>query len=146
MISRIRHVAFVVRDIEHSLKFYRDILGLKIYKRMIENDNFISKLTGIKEVKLEWVKLIIPEGGLIELIQYHSHVDNNEKVKIFNSNKIGCSHVALTVNNLEILYDKLIKNNFLCKSSPLISPDGKAKVLYCGDPDGGIIELIEDIS
>ena len=35
-----------------------------------------------------------------------------KKVKIFNSNKIGCSHVALTVNNLEILYDKLIKNNF----------------------------------
>ena len=32
---------------------------------MIENDNFISKLTGINEVKLEWVKLIIPEGGLI---------------------------------------------------------------------------------
>ena len=113
---------------------------------MIENDNFISKLTGIKDVKLEWVKLIIPEGGLIELIQYHSHPDNNEKVKIFNSNKIGCSHVALTVDNLEILYDRLIKNNFLCKSSPLISPDGKAKVLYCGDPDGGIIELIEDIS
>ena len=112
---------------------------------MIESDNFISKLTGIKQVKLEWVKLIIPEGGLIELIQYHSHPDDNEKVRISNSNRIGCSHVALTVSNLEILYDKLIKNDFLCKSRPLISPDGKAKVLYCGDPDG-IIELIEDIS
>ncbi len=146
MISRIRHVAFVVSDIDKSLKFYRDILGLKIYKRMIENDNFIGKLTGIKGVKLEWVKLIIPEGGLIEIIQYHSHPEDKKNVKTFNSNKIGCSHVALTVNNLELLYNKLIKNNFLCKSNPLISPDGKAKVLYCGDPDGGIVELIEDIS
>ena len=56
MISRIRHVAFVVRDIEQSLKFYRDILGLKIYKRMIESDNFISKLQELN--KLNWSGLL----------------------------------------------------------------------------------------
>jgi catechol 2,3-dioxygenase-like lactoylglutathione lyase family enzyme len=69
MVSRIRHVGFVVSNIENSLLFYNGILGLEVYKRAIENDLFISRLTGIDDVKLEWIKLIIPEGGLIELLQ-----------------------------------------------------------------------------
>ena len=144
-ISRIRHVAFVVQDLKKSMYFYRDILGLKEYKREIEEGEFIEKLTGIKSVKLEWIKFIIPEGGLIELLQYHSHPDKVLFEKNARSNQIGCSHVALTVSNLENLYIKLSKENFICKSKPLISPNGLAKVLYCHDPDGSIIELIEDL-
>ena len=34
---------------------------------------------------------------------------------------------------------------YTCKSKPLIAPGGKAKILYCHDPDGAILELIEDI-
>ena len=58
MVSRIRHVGFVVSNIENSLLFYNGILGLEVYKRAIENDLFISRLTGIDDVKLEWIKLI----------------------------------------------------------------------------------------
>lgn len=147
MVSRIRHVGFVVSNIENSLLFYNETLGLKIYKRAIENDTFISQLTGIKNVKLEWIKLIIPEGGLIELLQYHSHPSKecSTKTAISMSNKIGCSHVALTVKNLDNLYKKIISNGYSAKSKPLIAPGGKAKILYCHDPDGSILELIEDL-
>jgi catechol-2,3-dioxygenase len=148
MVSRIRHVGFVVSNIENSLLFYNQTLGLKIYKRAIENDAFISQLTGIKNVKLEWIKLIIPEGGLIELLQYHSHPSKEllTQTVISMSNKIGCSHVALTVKNLDDLYKKIISNGYSTKSKPLIAPGGKAKILYCHDPDGSILELIEDLN
>ena len=146
MISKIRHVGFVVKDLEVSLNFYEKILGLSIYKRFIEEGDFISNLTGIDNVKLEWVKLIIPEGGLIELLQYHSHPDSTYEKKIAsNSNKIGCSHVALTIDKLDDVYNRIIEHKYICKSPPLKSPDGNAKVLYCQDPDGSIIELIEDL-
>ena len=72
MISSIRHVGFVVKDLEESLLFYQGILGLELYKRFTEEGEFIDSLTGIKDVKLEWAKVIIPNGGLIELLQYHS--------------------------------------------------------------------------
>jgi catechol 2,3-dioxygenase-like lactoylglutathione lyase family enzyme len=57
--SSIRHVGFVVQNLELSLKFYSDVLGLKIYRQYTEEGDFINKLTGLKDVKLEWVKLNI---------------------------------------------------------------------------------------
>lgn len=146
MISSIRHVGFVVNDLDTSLKFYADILGLEICRRFTEEGEFIDSLTGLKNVKLEWVKLIIPGGGLIELLQYHSHPnEDTSSQSAFDSNQIGCSHVALTVDNLSKLYEKIKKAGYICKSEPLIAPGGKAKILYCHDPDGAILELIEDV-
>jgi len=148
VISSIRHVAFVVKDLENSLEFYSNTLGLKVYRRCAETGDFIDSLTGIKNVKLEWVKLIIPKGGLIELLQYHSHPDPdsiNGKSRPSPSNNMGCSHVALTVQDLDELYTNLIDKGYTCKSEPLLAPGGKAKILYCHDPDGAILELIEDL-
>lgn len=147
MVSAIRHIGFVVTNLENSLKFYTDILGLKLYRRCVEEGDFIDSLTGIKNVKLEWAKLIIPSGGLIELLQYHSHPDSKVENELEGnpSNKLGCSHAALTVEDLSSLYQRLISNGYSCKSMPLIAPGGKAKILYCHDPDGAILELIEDL-
>ena len=148
MISSIRHVGIVVRDLDVSHKFYCDTLGLLVYRRYTEPpDKFIDKLVGIDGVKLEWVKVIIPKGGLIELLQYHSHPDSDVSKgrTMFPANKLGCSHVSLTVDDLSSLYDKLVKNGYVCNSEPLLSPDGKVKILYCHDPDGVILELIEDL-
>lgn len=148
MISSIRHIGIVVRNLDESLRFYRDTLGLSIYKRHTEKPGqFIDNLVGINKVELEWVKIIIPKGGLIELLQYHSHPDPdvNRCPEMFPSNRLGCSHISLTVDNLAQLYDKLTGNGYKCNSGPLVSPDGRVKILYCHDPDGTILELIEDI-
>ena len=148
MISSIRHAGIVVRDLGESLKFYNGMLGLELYRRhMEEPGEFIDQLVGIDNVRLEWAKVIIPGGGLIELLQYHSHPDPEvcEEPAINPSNKLGCSHVCLTVDNLSELYEKLAKNGYSCKSEPLTSPGGKVKILYCHDPDGVILELIEDL-
>ena len=148
-ITSIRHVAFVVKNLTESVKFYRDILGLELYSSCREKGCFIDALTGIPNVDVEWVKLVIPRGGLIELLQYHSHPDPDSdfsgEVKRCDANRLGCSHVALTVTDLQTLYEDLIEHGYSCKSEPLMAPSGKAKLLYAMDPDGAIIELIEDL-
>ncbi len=145
--SRVRHIGFVVRDLEKSLKFYCGILGLTIYKREIEEGEYIENLVGIKGVRLEWAKLNVPEGGLIELLSYRSHPDPEvlKKPEPIPSNRLGSGHVALTVTNLDQLYKELLKNGISCNSEPLIAFNGKVKILYCHDPDGIILELIEDL-
>ena len=145
-ILAIRHFAFVVSDLDRSLDFYQNILGLELYRRFTEKGDFIDSLTGLNNVNVEWAKLVIPQGGLIELLQYHSHPDKN----FFNSkdapsNKMGASHVALTVENLDKLFLKITDAGFTTKSPVLFSPNRKAKILYAHDPDGSILELIEDI-
>lgn len=147
MITAIRHVGIVVRDLSQSLVFYSDILGLEIYRRYVEEGPFIDELTGLQNVKLEWVKLIIPKGGLIELLQYHFPPDPETLAapKLSPSNALGCSHVALTVTNLDETYSKLRLHGYFAKSAPIVTANTAAKILYCHDPDGTILELIEDM-
>ena len=148
MITSIRHVGLVVKDLNRSLKFYCDLLGLSIYSRHVEEKGqFIDKLVSINNVVVEWVKLNIPGGGLIELLQYHSHpdADNFKDDEYFPSNRLGCSHIAFTVHDLFALYNKLIQKGYKCNSEPLIAPSGKIKILYCHDPDGIILEMIEQL-
>jgi len=136
----------VVSSLPASLIFYQDILKLELYQRKVERGQFIDELTNLNKVDLEWAKLIIPGGGLIELLQYHSHPDSENVYPLgAPSNKMGSSHVALTVNNLDKLYLDIIAAGYTTKSPVLLSPSGKAKILYAHDPDGSILELIEDL-
>ena len=146
-ITSIRHAGIVVRDLDASLKLYQGILGLEIYMRRTEEGEFIDRLTGLSAVKLEWVKLVIPKGGLIELLKYHVPADaaTSSTPRPDSSNRLGVSHVALTATNLDAIYAAMQKEGYTCKSAPLISPNGKAKILHAHDPDGCILELIEDI-
>ena len=63
-----------------------------------------------------------------------------------SSNRLASGHIALTVENLDALYKTLVAGGYECNSAPLLAPGGKTKILYCHDPDGIIIELIEDLN
>lgn len=141
-----RHVGLVVRNLEKSLSFYQNCFKLRIVSRDTETGPFMEKLVGIPGVILEWVKLQIPGGGLLELLQYHSHPDGKttSAPQNFPSNRLGCSHVALTVKNLDEVYRLITTCGGSCNSRPLDSPDGRVKVLYAHDPDGIILELVEE--
>ena len=125
---------------ENSLKFYQDLLGLKIIKDMDEQGGYINNMLSLDGVQVRTVKLSAGMGNtLIELLDFKSHNDN----EIRNFYTIGASHVALTVDNLEDLYKHLSENNIKFNAPPQESPDGLVKVTFCNDPDGTPIELVE---
>lgn len=144
MILATRHTGLVVRNLERSITFYRDVLGLEVWRRSIEESNYIDNVVGIPNVRLEWAKLKAPDGSVVELVQYHSH-PSSTPLENAPSNRLGCSHIAFTVSDLDDACQKLIAEGFHCKSAPQISPDGQAKVTYCHDPDGVILELVEEL-
>ena len=76
MVVNTRHTGFVVLDLDKFIKFYEG-LGLKLKSRMIEEGDYIDKLVFINNVKLEWAKLSLPDGSLIELLKYHNHIDSS---------------------------------------------------------------------
>lgn len=144
MIVRTRHTGLVVEDLERALVFYRDILGLQVWRREFETDaTYIEKLVGLSGVNVEWAKLRVPDGTLVELLQYHSHPERKPAGQ-YPSNRHGASHIAFTVDDLEKVYRKLREHGVHCNSEPLRSPDGRVKVLYCHDFDGIILELVEE--
>ena len=140
-----RHAGLVVRDLDISLVFYQELLGLSVFKRMKETGHYIERVVGITGASLEWVKLQAADGSLLELIQYNSTTDTPQKVKNAPSDQLGCSHVAFTVKNLDLLHKTLVDKGYNCNSEPQMSPDGMVKVMYCHDPDGIILELVEEL-
>ena len=143
MIKDVRHVGIVVSDMEKSLKFYRDLLGLKIKSLVNEEGEFLDNMLAHENVKNKVAKLVTEQGNaLVELIDSSSY--GNKKDRDFFT--IGASHFALTVDDLEKTYDYLVKSGVKFTAPPQQTPDGFAKVTFCEDPDGTPIELVEVIN
>ena len=142
MIKEVRHIGITVTDMEKSLKFYRDLLGFKIEREMNENGSYIDNMLALDKVKVKTVKMSIEGSGgtLIELLQFFSHPNKVENSKI---TRIGTSHFALTVDNLDDTYSKLKNMGLKFNAPPQLSPDGYAKITFCFDPDNTLIELVE---
>jgi lactoylglutathione lyase len=140
---KLRHIGIVVRDLEKSIKFYIDLFNLAISKQIIEEGKYIEDLVGIKDASIHWAKLEAQDGTIIELLQYK---DNPYKYKDnYKANRLGCSHLAISVEDIEDTYIKLQNYNCKCNSKPLFSPDGKVKVMYAHDLDGTILEIVEEL-
>ena len=145
MVLNTRHTGFVVLDLEKFIKFYEGF-GLKLNSRMIEESDYIDKLVGLKNVKLEWAKLSLSDGSLIELLQYHTHTELVKKNDAFQlPNRLGCSHIALTVRNIDEAIEYICLSGGAIKNPYQISPDGKVKVAYCFDMEGNILEIVENL-
>jgi Lactoylglutathione lyase and related lyases len=140
----IRHIGIVVRDIDKALHFYRDLLGLNIVKDMNEQAPYIDRILNLHDVSVRTVKMAADDGNLVELLHFKSHSAVIEKHKEIYS--VGCSHVAFTVENLDEEYKRLRNEDIIFNSLPQYSPDGYAKVAFCKDPDGTLIELVEVLS
>lgn len=143
--ASIRHTGLVVLDLDRSIEFYTTFFSLTVANRMIEKGEYIEKLTGISGAIIEWVKLKDENGCILELLHYHSPDICNE-IGLPASNNLGCSHVAFTVDDIDYVFDELKKRGLGYKSEPLISTDGRVRVMYAHDPDGIIIEIVQEIN
>jgi catechol 2,3-dioxygenase-like lactoylglutathione lyase family enzyme len=141
MITKIRHTGIVVRNLEKAVKFY-EALGFKISSRQVETGSFIDQVVGIKNVKVETAKFIAPCSGMLELLQYHSHPVEEEFSKQ-HSNKLGCSHIALQVEELSETLLVVEKLGGTTPRLPATTSDKQYTVVYCHDPEGNIIEIVK---
>ena len=142
IMTTLRHVGIVVRDMSKSLKLYRDIFNLEVVWDEIESGLFIDKLLRIPNVKVRTVKLKDKNGGVIELLEYLSLPQEMHPTKI---NDIGCSHIAITVDNCNETFKKLRNEGLKFNYIPQVSADGKVKVAFCKDYDEVSIEIVEEM-
>ena len=139
--KKFRHAGIVVRDIDKSLHFYKDLLRLRVRKDLDESGDYLDKILKLKGVKVRTIKLAPERGeGLIELLFFGSRGGGSRKIK---ADSIGLTHVAFEVEDLDKEYLRLKKNGVRFNAPPQYSPDGYAKVTFCKDPDGVLIELVE---
>ena len=146
MIKSCHHHGFTVSDLDRSVAFYRDMLGLELV-RVSERSNIPSydRMLGYDDVKLRVALLRHPVNEfLLELIQYIQPEPISQPI----GNKIvGCAHVAYEVADVNKLYERFQAAGYGSINSPTdIVRDGVlvARGMYGLDPDGISIELFEE--
>jgi len=140
---RIRHTGIYVNDLTKMKEFYCACLGMVIASEATEDGRYIETLLGVPSLSLQVCKLKYPDGTMLELVK--PSIDLPGDMHAGNVICQGCMHIALTVGNLQQLYEKLIGQGIPFISQPLLSPDGKVKVCFCRDPEGNYLELVQEL-
>ncbi|MEI0478973.1 VOC family protein [Brachyspira pulli] len=149
MLKEIMHVGITVSNIENSIKFYRDILGLTLKGQAIMEGKETDALFAMNNCK---VKIAYLNGSNnimsppIELLEFVNNKTIKDKPQL---NKISISEICFRVDNIEKVYKNLIDNNVEYLSEPqefdfTAYGFSKSKALYFKDPDGIILELMEN--
>ncbi|MYE91268.1 VOC family protein [Candidatus Poribacteria bacterium] len=138
------HVAVTVSDMDRSLAFYCDLLGLKEVERHRLEGETISKMAGKPDVIMEVVRLEAPEtpGVLLDLQQY---VTPEGEVSDAQLGDVAHAHFCFGVPDVWAAYKDLSEKGVEFVSEP-VSFDlewGIVYVVFFKDPDGFILELMQ---
>jgi len=138
--TAVRHIGIVVGDLERAVSFYCDLLGFKVARRMQENGPFVSAILGMPDADLETVKLAGDNEAQVELLSFRNPTASAAPPGLTRK---GPTHMALTVENIDALHERMRAAGVSFTTAPRLSPDGGAKVTFCQDPDGTFLELVE---
>ena len=145
-IKSCHHHGFTVSDLDRSIEFYRDVLGLEVI-RVSEWSNLPSydHILGFKDVKFRVVLLRHPVNEfLLELFQYENPPSTKRELK---NNFVGSSHLAFEVEDIDSQYDSICAAGYSAINPPVdIVRDGRpvARGIYALDPDGISVELFQE--
>jgi len=143
MISKLRHTGIVVRNLDQAVGFY-EALGFQVWIRALEEGPFLETLVGLEGAKVETAKLKARCGAVLELLQYHSHPQQRD-INTQPSNQLGCSHIAITVDSIDAALECVQSRGGSLVNQPAMAPGGKLIVAYCHDPEGVLLELVEEL-
>jgi diaminopimelate decarboxylase len=137
------HVAVTSGDLDASLGFYRDLLGLELRARGADRGGEFD-ITGIADASVRWADLRLAHGQVLELIEY---VDPRGRPIRPSPNDPGATHISLRVADVDAVYERLREAGAVVVGEPvtITTPGGweGARVFYSSDPDGVSVELIQ---
>ncbi len=138
------HTGIQVTDLEKSLTFYCDLLGLELVMRWNRTAPYIETFSGYPGVDMHGAILRMPDSeAILEILEYR----NVEKQAIDPSTaNPGTAHIAFRVDDCDALYDRLTAQGVKSVSRPVtpsIGPNQGGRTVLILDPDGFRVELLQ---
>jgi glyoxylase I family protein len=142
MFTGIHHTSFTVSNMDRSIAFYRDILGMELFwdskaAGVTFKGPVSDAVTGCPGTEQRIAFLTIGEDRL-ELVEFtptgKPQTDNRPS-------DTGSAHLCFKTDNMDEVYRKLVANNVPLHCSP--QDNGPAIVIYFRDPDGSVLEATQ---
>ncbi len=125
---RMLHTMIRVGDLDNSVEFYTDILGMKLLRKHdYESGRFTLAFVGYGEEK---------DSTVIEL----THNWDTKEYDLGN----GFGHLAIAVNDVYQACDRIRAAGGKITREPGPMKHGSTVLAFVEDPDGYKIELLED--
>ncbi len=125
-IKQINHVAVVVDDMDKSLAFWRDALGLQ--------------MTELRDVPAERSRIAFLPAGEAEVELVLPTNDDSGIAKYLAKRGPGMHHICLEVDDIEGMLSQLrTKGIHLINEEPRMAPDGKRYAFVHPESTGGVL-------
>ena len=143
------HTGLTVSDLDRSIAFYRDLLGLELVTRWESSQPYLRTIVGFPDAELHIALLRIPamDGGVsghhLELLEYRQPYGTRGDPATCNPGNV---HVAFAVSDVDAMYRHLSAHGVHFKSPPVEITHGRnkgGKAVYLRDPDDITIELLQ---
>ena len=140
----ISHIAVCVRDLDKSLEFYRDILGMTVTMDAIQDTTGGSRLQTYKHrratrrvVHLGWAEGEVP---YLVMTCHPGDQPDGEPIKL---DQVGVSHYSFTVDDLAGLAEELAAKgvNIPGGINAFKNSQGELISFYVLDPDGILVQF-----
>ena len=150
MIQGILHVGLTVSDIDRSVAFYKDCLGLSYLGELCMEGKETDRLFQKENAKARVAYLNGSDAIAappIELIQFVDTKARKSKADLF---KTSVSEICFYTSDIAADYQRLLRHGVECLSAPqefdfTAQGFGKSLALYFKDPDGILLELMQTL-
>jgi catechol 2,3-dioxygenase-like lactoylglutathione lyase family enzyme len=141
----LHHVGITVKDLDASIRFYHDVLGLEFSNEPSPwfDGEGLGAAVGVPGAALRQVSLALGDT-MLELLEYKS--PPSETTGPLGSNSFGASHVGFLVDDIETKTAELEAMGIEFYSDINLVDEGVLagwRWVYFEDPDGYPLELVE---
>jgi catechol 2,3-dioxygenase-like lactoylglutathione lyase family enzyme len=145
MITGVHHKGITVSNLERSIDFYHDVLGLEFVTEpsLVFSGDELSRGLGVPGATLRLVMLKAGDAS-VELLEYCTPPSPVETP--LPQNALGAQHVAFLVDDINAAMKELEAKGVEFYSPVNVVDDGLLagwRWVYFSDPDGITLELVE---
>lgn len=138
------HVSRGVSDMDTSLRFYRDLLGMEVALDTEMSGPMLETEVGLPGARLRFVLLRASgTAPFLELLQYHEPAGAPYPATASPAD-VGAHHIALVVNDIRAAHERMAAAGVRFTAPPQEVDSGTLRghwTAYCFDPDDLVIEL-----
>jgi len=138
-VTGLHHVSLSVADLDRSLAFYRDLLGIPVREQVEAAGGVVTEISGESVGRVRIADLDLGDGRVLELVCELDHEPTSH----------AGGHVALAVDDVHAVCRRVVEAGFEARSEPVtLGPDAGrhwagAVVVWITDPDGATVELVQ---
>ncbi|MCU0316949.1 MAG: VOC family protein [Fimbriimonadaceae bacterium] len=144
------HTSFTVSNIDESIRFYCDLLGMELHHYQVQQNEYTSLLVGYKDAHLKVAMLKIPAAFVgpsnhhLELVEYVH--PRGEKTDVA-TNRPGAPHLAFVTEDIHQEFARLKAAGVRFKASEPVSIQAGVNAggftIYFLDPDDITLEMLQ---